>query len=119
MSIKIEHEDIPQDPEEPDVPSLRRSHTEQSAETAVLPQDKGAVSQGYRFRQIGGGGSRSADHQDEIPILPTSTEKIDIVQDEDTVQDEDESELIGNGHLLKILCELESIRTLRGVNSRG
>ena len=44
LSIKIEHEDIPQDPEEPDVPSLRRSHTEQSAETAVLPQDKGAVS---------------------------------------------------------------------------
>ena len=35
------------------------------------------------------------------------------------VQDEGESELIGNEHLLKKLRELESIRALRGVSSRG
>ena len=36
-----------------------------------------------------------------------------------TGESEGESNLIGNEHLLKALRELESIRALRGVNSRG
>ena len=45
--------------------------------------------------------------------MTTSTEELD------SVQDEGESELIGNEHLLEKLRELESIRALRGVSSRG
>ena len=51
--------------------------------------------------------------------MSTSTEELDTVQDDNTVQDEGESELIGNEHLLRKSRELESIRALRGVNSRG
>ena len=50
LPIKVEHEDIPQDPEESDEPALRMGHTEQSVETVILSYDEGTPSQGRWFR---------------------------------------------------------------------
>ena len=70
--------------------------------------------------------SKSGNPQDEIPILTCLTVELDFILREqnrgigtDARSDhEGESNLIGNEHLLKTLRELESIRALRGVNSR-
>ena len=74
-----------------------------------------------------GRGSRSVDPQDETPILTGLTEELESVLagkdrrigTDTTHEHEGGSNLVGNEHLLKTLRELESIRVLRGVNSRG
>ena len=70
---------------------------------------------------------KSGDPQDETPILTGLTEELESVltgqnrgiSADATSEHEGESNLIGNEHLLKTLRKLESIRALRGVNSRG
>ena len=85
----------------------------------------------YDHKAVGfiepGESSRSDAPQVEIPILTGLTEELEFLRTNkaagngtDTASGhESESNLIGNEHLLRTLCELESIKTLRGVNLRG
>ena len=112
LSIKIEHEDIPQDPEESDASSLRWSTRNRVQRQLFSPKTKGPYHKAVGFAEPGWE-SRSGDFKDETPVLTTSTEE------SEATHDEGDSNLIGNGHLLKTLRELESIRALRGVSSQG
>ena len=116
LSIKIEHEDIPQD-SETDAPALRRSTRNRVQRQLFSPRTKGQYHKAVGFAESGGS-SRSVDHQDEESILPPSTEELNIARNEDVAQYECESDLIGNEDLFKKLRHLENIRALRG-NSRG
>ena len=126
LSIKIEHKDISQDPEESDEPALRRSTWNRVQRQLFSPTNKGPYHKVVGFDESEGE-SRSDTPQDETPILIGLTEESESVltgqnrgiSTDATSEREGESNLIGNGHLLKTLRELESIRALRGVNSRG
>ena len=76
------------------------------------PRTKGQYHKAVGFAKSGGE-IRSEDSEDETPVVTKSTEDLDAIQCEG------ESDLIGNEQLLKTLRELESIRALRGANSRG
>ena len=112
LSIKIEHEDIPQEPEESDAPTLRRSTRNRMQRQPFSPRTKGQYHKAVGFAESGGD-SRSGDSRDEIPVATKSTEDLEAVQYEG------ESDLIENEHLLRTLRELESVRALRGVSSQG
>ena len=70
LSIKIEHEDIPQDPEESDALALRRSTRNRVQRQPFSPRTKGPYHKAVGFAESGGGESRSGDPQDETPIRP-------------------------------------------------
>ena len=90
------------------------------------PRTKGPYHKAVGFAESGRG-SRSGDPQDETPVLTELTKELEsVLAGKDrrigtdiTHEHKGESNLIGNRHLLKTLRELESIRALRGVNSRG
>ena len=119
LSIKIEHEDIPQDPEESDATALRRSTRNRVQRQPFSPRTKGPYHKAVGFAESGRG-SRSGDPQDETPILTELTEELDSVLagkdqrigTDTTHEHEGESNLIGNEHLLKTLHELETTRAL-------
>ena len=77
LSIKIEHEDIPQD-SEIDAPVLRRSTRNRVQRQLFSPRTKGQYHKAVGFAESGGS-SRSVNHQDEELILPTSTEELNTV----------------------------------------
>ena len=74
LSIKIEHEDIPQDPEEPDELALRRSTRNRVQRQLISPRNKGPYHKAVGFAESGGK-SRRGDPQDETPILTGLTEE--------------------------------------------
>ena len=90
------------------------------------PTTKGPYHKAVGFAESGEE-SRSDDPHSEMPNLAGLTEELESVLTgqrsgigTDTASEhEGESNLISNEHLLKTLCELESIRALRGVSSRG
>ena len=73
LSIKTEHEDIPQDPEESDEPALRRSTRNRVQRQLFSPTNKGKYHKAVGFAESGGE-SRSDDPQDKTPILTGLTE---------------------------------------------
>ena len=90
------------------------------------PTTKGTYHKVVRFIELGES-SRSDALQVETSILTGLTEELEFLRTNEAVgnstgtvsEHESESNLIGNEHLLKTLRELESIKALRGVNSRG
>ena len=82
LSIKIEHKDIPQDPEEPEAPLLRRSTRNRVQRQPFSPRTKVQYHKTVGFAESGGE-SRSVDHQDEKSILSTLTKELDTEQGED------------------------------------
>ena len=116
LSIKVEREHIPQDPES-EAPTLRRSMRNRVQRQPFRPRTKGQYHKAVGFAESGEK-SRSVNHQDQESILSPSTEESNIAGSEDPVQCESKSDLIGNEDLLKKLRHLEDIRALRG-NSCG
>ena len=78
LSIKIEHEDIPQDPEESDAPAPRRSTRNRVQRQPFSPRNNGPHHKAMGFAESGRV-SRSGDPQDETPILTELTEESDSV----------------------------------------
>ena len=68
LTIKIEPEDIPQDPEDSDEPVLRRSTRNRVQRQLFSPTNKGKYHKTIGFAESEGE-SRSDDPQDETPIL--------------------------------------------------
>ena len=54
LSIKIEHEDIPQDPEDSDEPVLRRSTRSRVQRQLLSPTNKGPCHKAVGFTKSGG-----------------------------------------------------------------
>ena len=78
LTIKIEPEDIPQDPEDSDEPVLRRSTWNRMQRQLFSPTNKGQYHKAVGFAESGGG-SRSDNSQDETPILTGLTEELESV----------------------------------------
>ena len=114
LSIQIEHEDIPQDPEESEVPALRRSTRNRVQRQLFSPRNKGPYHKAVGFAESGGE-SRSCDPQDKTPILTGLMEELESVLTgqnrgigtDTRSEHKGESNLMGNEHLLKTLRELE------------
>ena len=78
LSIKIEHEDIPQDPEESDEPALRRSTRNRVQRQVFSSTTKGPYHKAVGFAESGGE-SRSGDPHSETPILAGLIEELEYV----------------------------------------
>ena len=104
LLIKVEHENIPQDPEESDGPALRRGTRNRVQRQLFSPTTKGPYHKAVGFAESGEE-SRSDDPHSETPILAGLTEKLEsVLADErskigtDTANGhKGETNLIGNG----------------------